>query len=438
MARKLTRILDKLVQVGPSYLDQTLRSYATENKEYRLYEDKPNDPTANTYAVFSFFSSGIYKAEEPKVVDMLLVGGGGGGSIGNLAGGSGGGGVVEIKNALLPAGTYKITIGAGGAGGITEPTLLASGINNVINPDDGINQAQGSSGSDTSFETLAGDEKITALGGGPGGFRKQDTIPVSGGSGGGAGGADDGDTTSMIGQISDIDTSVTTAITNGYLRPSAGDTMFTNYADQIGGYDNATLLADMNITKHFGNSGGNSDAYGTSGTATYSAGGGGGAGVAGEKGNDFRGGNGGDGISLEWVNEVFQKVYKFNGDIFWGAGGGGAAAADKEPGAGGKGGGGGGAAYRVTGNTPGEIFNNGKRGELGYNEGYDGYRLKGGAGGQNTGSGAGGSCTIGSAVYTPWGTILDISAFLTALEKGNNGGSGFALIRVHMSDNPAV
>ena len=81
MARKLTRILDKLVQVGPSYLDQTLRSYATENKEYRLYEDKPNDPSANTFAVFSFFSSGIYKTEEPRVVDILLVGGGGGGSI---------------------------------------------------------------------------------------------------------------------------------------------------------------------------------------------------------------------------------------------------------------------------------------------------------------------------------------------------------------------
>ena len=140
---------------------------------------------------------------------------------------------------------------------------------------------------------------------------------------------------------------------------------------------------------------------------------------------------GGDGTTIDWVNEVFSKVYKFNGDIYWGSGGGGSAGADKEPGNGGLGGGGGGASYRqlLAGSPDAEIFWNGKGGVAGYNPGYDSSYLKGGAGGQNTGSGAGGSTAIDLAVG---------SHIHRTLGQGPNGGSGFVLIRVAMKDIPTT
>lgn len=414
MARKLTKILDKLVQVGPSYLDQTLRSYVTENKEYRIYDDKPNDPDANTYAIFSFFSSGIFKAEEPRIVDILLVGGGGGGSVGNMSGGSGGGNVVEIKKCLLPPGSYKITIGAGGAGGMNDAADLSSTGSHQVS-------AQGAVGNQTIFETISGTQSIYALGGGAGGLRKSDLAPTDGGCGGGAGGVDDA-ALSPDGATTLTDPATTTWVSNGYLRPpDATDTIF-NLTD-------IPYEADFGEVTVYGEPGGDSDDVGADATNTYSAGGGGGAGQPGEHGIGDKAGNGGDGISIDWVNEVFNRVYKFNGDIYWAGGGGGAGAANKDPGNGGRGGGGGGGGYNDTGSTPNEVFRNGKRGELGYNQGYDAYLLKGGAGGQNTGSGAGGTSAVFDNAGAPW-DLADQNALL----QGNNGGSGYALVRVHMKE----
>ena len=51
--------------------------------------------------------------EGGKLVDILLVGGGGAGGF-CRAGGGGGGGVIYQTNVLLPAGTYTVTVGAGG------------------------------------------------------------------------------------------------------------------------------------------------------------------------------------------------------------------------------------------------------------------------------------------------------------------------------------
>lgn len=406
--RKLTRILDKLVQVGPGYLDQTLRSYITENKEYRLYEDKPNDPDANTYAVFSYFSSGIYKTEEERETDILIVAGGGGGSVGNIAGGSGGGEVIVIEKAILPAGAYVITVGAGGAGG--APTSNNALLNATISAD-----AIGGIGNDSSFRKNTDDATMTvkATGGGAGGFRKTDVNADEGGSGGGAGGADS--TNSSIGQS---------------YNQGAGIISDTNLGPIISNdYYQGTV-------SKFGNTGGDSDAYNLQINPTdvddyYNAGGGGGAGAAGEIGGDNKAGNGGDGVTIDWVNEVFSKVYKFNGDIYWGSGGGGAAGADKEPGNGGLGGGGGGSSYRqlLPGSPDADIFWNGKGGLSGYNPGYDASYMKGGAGGQNTGSGAGGSTAIDLAV----GTHIH-----RTLSQGPNGGSGFVLIRVAMRDLPTT
>jgi hypothetical protein len=406
--RKLTRILDKLVQVGPGYLDQTLRSYITENREYRLYYDKDdqNDPDANTYAVFSYFSSGVYKTEEERETDILIVAGGGGGSVGNISGGSGGGEVIEIRKALLPAGSYVISVGAGGAGGkpIQDNSTMAT-----ISVD-----AIGGIGNDSYFKknTDPAANTVVATGGGTGGFRKTDVKAENGGSGGGAGGADK-------------------------------DSL--NLGSGSGFYEGASTVSDLNLATimsndyyggtvvKYGNQGGDSDAYTLSALSDpddyYNSGGGGGAGAVGELGNDSKAGNGGDGTTIDWVNEVFSKVYKFNGDIYWGSGGGGAAGESKEPGNGGIGGGGGGASYRqlLAGSPDIDIFWNGKGGVSGYNPGYDASYLKGGAGGQNTGSGAGGS----NAIFN------DVPAHIhRILSQGPNGGSGFVLIRVSMKDLP--
>ena len=109
----LTKILDKLVQIGPGYLDQTLRTYVSSNRDLKLYTK--ND---KSYAVIAYYTSGRFVLNETKNVDILLVGGGGGSSIGNLSGGSGAGEVVVVENATLLNGSYVIEVGAGGAGGI--------------------------------------------------------------------------------------------------------------------------------------------------------------------------------------------------------------------------------------------------------------------------------------------------------------------------------
>lgn len=412
--KKLTRILDKLVQVGPSYLDQTLRSYVTENKEYRLYYDKdnPNDPSANTYAVFSYFSSGTYRTEVPRETDILIVAGGGGGTIGNASGGSGGGEVIEIRNAVLPAGEYVITIGAGGAGA-SNPSAPPGGSAPVA-----PTEAQGSVGNDSSVHKTPWTNRIVAKGGGVGGFRQQDTLALDGGSGGGAGGADSG-TQPAAGSnwyqgaspishtVSGEETSQ--YMSNGYLGDNATTGLVQNYGEP-GGDSDAYMLASVDIND------------------TYTPGGGGGAAETGKSGTDTKGGDGGDGVTIDWVNEVFNKVYKFNGNIHWAAGGGASCLADKEPGNGGLGGGGGGASFKQLGATAAEteIYWNGKGGLSGYNPGYDSAFLKGGAGGQNTGSGAGGSC----------GTVAsDVGNHIhRTITQGPNGGSGFVLIRVRMND----
>ena len=403
--KKLTRILDKLVQVGPFYLDQTLRSYVTENKEYRLYFDKDdqNDPTATTYAAFSYFSSGIYKTEEVRKTDILIVAGGGGGSAGNISGGSGGGEVIVVEGAELPAGSYVIEVGAGGAGG--NPTNYM----NLPISGTGVNTGLGANGNPTVFRKIeSGSPRLQATGGGVGGFRKSDNQGTPGGSGGGAGGAD----------YSNQGTG--SSLNQGSITTSHADLAGIIATDFYGG----------TVTK-YGNVGGDSDAFVLATLANaddyYNSGGGGGAGGVGQNGNDDRAGNGGDGISIPWVNEVFQKIYKFNGDVYWGAGGGGAAGADNEPGNGGLGGGGGGAAYRQlgTGSPESQIYWNGLGGKQGYNNGYDSAYLVGGAGGQNTGSGAGGCIAVDQSV----GTHIH-----RPIEFGPNGGSGFVLVRVSMTD----
>ena len=394
--KKLTRIIDKLVQVGPKYLDQTLRKYVTENTEYRLYTDTAN----NTYAVFSYFSSGTFVTERNRTVDILMIGGGGGSTIGNVSGGSGGGEVVSIRGATLTPDSYVIEVGAGGAGGTnTSNTFPASAT---------ANTARGAVGNSSTFRDSGASKVITVLGGGAGGHRNEDVYPSDGGCGGGAGGAD-------------LDTSGQIQNQNNSYAAGGANTSHSSVTSLI---SNSALFFSGTVER-FGNNGGNSDAfintYNNGDPATYHGGGGGGAGQTGIASTDDEGGNGGDGVNLTWVDEVFQNIYKVNTKLYWAAGGGGAATQEKEPGDGGQGGGGGGAAHKQAANTAMQTFTEGKGGIRGWNDGYNSFELLGGAGAKNTGSGAGGSH------HVP--TTMD-SRIYRDLTQGNHGGSGFVMLRV--------
>lgn len=407
----LTKVLDKLVQVGPGYLDQTLRTFITDNRHVKFYTDTVNN---KSYAVFAFFSSGSLVLKEEKKADLLIVGGGGGSSIGNLSGGSGAGAVVMIEDAMLPAEEFTVGVGAGGAGATVA--LWAE----QYSSGDGL----GSVGGDSYFEvTLGSTDTIIAKGGGVGGYKRVETMGLPGGSGGGSGGAERDPAGALV-NVSISPTPTGSGVDYGDGLPAIVDATVT------------TAIANKYFTGNvysYGNEGGWADpwyydpAYVASagGNATYHPGGGGGAGAVGGGGDDTKGGDGGNGVTIPWVNEVFREAFHFNGDIYWGGGGGGSSASDEEPGNGGLGGGGGGASVRNSGdiNTAEKLYYNGHGGIRGINNGYDADNLLGGAGGQNTGGGAGGSTNLTTGTY---GLIENT--------QGNHGGSGFVLVRVHLDD----
>ena len=115
------------------------------------------------YMLHTFLNTGVFRTNNAKTIDFLLVGGGGASPAAQLSygssGGGGGGGVVEGTNFSLSAGTYVVTVGAGG---------VRTG-----------EYTRGGNGGDTTF---AG---VTAKGGGGGGDYA--ATGADGGSGGGGG-----------------------------------------------------------------------------------------------------------------------------------------------------------------------------------------------------------------------------------------------------------
>ena len=112
------------------------------------------------YYYHVFGSTGTFTPLQSLSADVLVVAGGGGGGVDN--GGAGGAGGLSYQSARsLTATGYSITIGAGGAAGVSGGTL------------------QGSNGSNSVFDT------ITSNGGGGGG--KGTSAGTAGGSGGGGG-----------------------------------------------------------------------------------------------------------------------------------------------------------------------------------------------------------------------------------------------------------
>lgn len=121
----------------------------------------------NGQAIHTFTTSSSFQMIASGTVQMLLVGGGGGGGCGYEGGGGGGGGYIYQSAYTIPSGTYTVTVGSGGTGGV-----------GAFPP---------SSGGNTFFSTL-----LTAYGGGAGGSEQNalgapysSYTATGGGSGGG-------------------------------------------------------------------------------------------------------------------------------------------------------------------------------------------------------------------------------------------------------------
>ena len=85
----------------------------------------------DTEVVHKFTSSGTFTLHVDSTVRILVVGGGGGGG-GDCSAGGGGGGVIETNDVALAAGTYAVTVGAGGAFGASSPNHGENGGDSVV------------------------------------------------------------------------------------------------------------------------------------------------------------------------------------------------------------------------------------------------------------------------------------------------------------------
>ena len=157
--------------------------------------------------IHAFTSTGVLTVTTGGIIDILLVGGGGAGA----AAGAGAGGVIFDRNVTLAAGSYTITIGAGGAshnafgtntvapnhGGNTSTdiplTSTANGGQGAIGwdyqPSTTMNTWGSGAGvgqSSTSGFAVSG---YTTGQGNPGGMDGSDVNPYPSGGGGGAGAA---------------------------------------------------------------------------------------------------------------------------------------------------------------------------------------------------------------------------------------------------------
>lgn len=233
--------------------------------------------TSGGYTIHTFTGSGTFTANQGLTVEALVVaggGGGGGGLISTMNGGGGGGGGVLYSSALgLTAGSYAVTVGAGGN--------------------------SGTNGGNSSFASL------TAVGGGHGAHSAYAAPGASGGSGGGEG-------TSQGGGAG--------AGTSGQGNAGAAGAGGPNYE---GGGGGGSLYAGG------GYYGGWGAEYSISGTATrYGGGGGGGTNAStGGPGGLGGGGNGGGASGAQGANGVANT----------GGGGGGSAQWSSTGGAGGSG-----------------------------------------------------------------------------------------------------
>jgi hypothetical protein len=136
--------------------------------------------TSGGYTIYTFTGNGNIAFSSSTSVGILLVGGGGGGgqTSGDEGAGGGGGGAVGYGSPTLSAGTYTVTIGAGGQ---------ASTGGNYSNDPTSTNSA-GGCGNATTFVCFQTSVNEVAYGGGAGAPGCSHPDGLQGGSGGGGSG----------------------------------------------------------------------------------------------------------------------------------------------------------------------------------------------------------------------------------------------------------
>ncbi|MFZ2038530.1 MAG: LamG-like jellyroll fold domain-containing protein [Minisyncoccia bacterium] len=208
------------------------------------------------YKVHTFTSSGVLVVPRGVTAKVLVVGGGGGGGF-SYGGGGGAGELRYDASYSISAGSHTVTVGTGGATGITSP----------------MSARRGSNGLDSTFETL------TAVGGGAGGG-DDNTNVVDQGLDGGSGGGNSIDATVAGGQPVGA---------YGYAGGVGGR------SPENGGGGGGAGGAGANRSGSDGGAGGLGVANGITGTSLYYAGGGGGGtwSGAGGAGGSSVGGHGG-------------------------------------------------------------------------------------------------------------------------------------------------
>jgi len=250
-----------------------------------------SDTATGSYTGFkylTFAASGTINISTAGFADLIVIGGAGGGSNAN-GGGGGAGGALVITNAYLPVGALTVTIGAGGAAGLTNgisgnPTRIGSyyspqGGGGAQAGDAGQNGASGGGGKNGG----AGGAGTSGIGNNGG--SSPGTAGVAGSGGGGGATAVGAAGTSAVGGNGGAGTTTTIAGTTPTGAYVAGSYSFSGGGGggSVGG--TAGTATD-------GGGAGSASTTGTNGTANKGGGGGGGGGGA------ALGGNGGSGLVI--------------------------------------------------------------------------------------------------------------------------------------------
>ena len=269
----------------------------------------------NVSKVHTFTSDGTYTSNTKQTVEILVVAGGGGGggySGANEGGGGGGaGGVVYASTVTLPAGSYAVTVGAGGVvngGDAEDPGPLAGGNSSFIGGSVSLIAQGGGPGGNVSFY----EGRCTGVGQG------DNCATTNGGSGGGGRG---------MHRTTAGGSSTQTVQSHGIAAGKNGGkgNHFTQGGGGGGGGGGATTAGDPS-NGNFGGQGGRGVSYRISGSTVYYAEGGqGGFGTGAQPSSPPTGGigqqgNGGTGYGMGggggWGRSYW---YNLGGNGSWGA-----------------------------------------------------------------------------------------------------------------------
>jgi hypothetical protein len=143
--------------------------------------------TITGYKVHTFTSSGTFTATKSGTVEILIVAGGGNGA-NTGGGGGGGGGVLHNTSKLLAAGTYTVTVGAGGSGNSAFGTMTAFCGGAGSGVAGGSGGGQGHQSPTNLIGALATQPSADGMGYGNAGGGHTYANPYPSGGGGGAGG----------------------------------------------------------------------------------------------------------------------------------------------------------------------------------------------------------------------------------------------------------